>query len=221
MTQEQKGEPIMEWPDSWRDAFRIELRAQAIALVCRGWPVMPGTYPNGSDWVGGAEIGRSGPRPVPERWLDHAQADPVETAEWWNEDTYSLLVATGTVVDAIEVGDDVGRHAAAVLRRNGLRVPIAASPEGRWFFLTQPGRPLRAELAEREDVVLHTTGGWIPLPPTAFPHGVMHWRVRPEDCGWRLLAADAVQYVVLRATIEAAMESVAGQRFVDAERTVA
>ena len=34
----------MDWSDSWRGAFRIELRAQAIGLAYRGWHVMPGIY---------------------------------------------------------------------------------------------------------------------------------------------------------------------------------
>ena len=33
------------WPDSWRGAFRIELRAEAIGLAWRGWPVLPGVNP--------------------------------------------------------------------------------------------------------------------------------------------------------------------------------
>ncbi|MFD1051801.1 hypothetical protein ACFQ1S_42715, partial [Kibdelosporangium lantanae] len=34
-----------DWSDSWRGAFRIELRAEAVGLAWRGWPVLPGTYP--------------------------------------------------------------------------------------------------------------------------------------------------------------------------------
>lgn len=213
----------MEWPDSWRDAFRIELRAQAIGLACRGWHVMPGTYPAGSSWIGGSAPRHTGLSPVHEDWADRIGVGPDEAAEWWDTDTYSLLVGTGTTVDAIEVGDDLGRRAAAVLRRNGLRVPIAVTPEGRWYFLTKPGHPLRPELAERGDVVWHAAGDWIPLPPTAFPHGVMHWRVRPDDCGWTLLAAEVVQYAMLLAAIEAESAAVITpvHRFAGADRTVA
>jgi hypothetical protein len=191
----------MDWSDSWRGAFRIELRAQAIGLAWRGWQVMPGTYPAGTQWEGGSGQRSDGPSPVQEDWAERvisAKAD--EVGEWWNgEEAYSLLVATGRTLDAIEVGDDLGRRTAAVLRSTGLPVPIAATPTGRWLFLTAPGEPLHSVLAEREDVVLHGPGSWIPLPPSAFLHGIVHWRVRPEVCAWDLPDSQVVQDAMTRA----------------------
>ena len=35
----------------WAGAFRIELRVQAIELASRGWSVLPGTFPVGSEAV--------------------------------------------------------------------------------------------------------------------------------------------------------------------------
>jgi Bifunctional DNA primase/polymerase, N-terminal len=186
----------MDWSDSWRGAFRIELRAQAIGLAWRGWPVMPGTYPAGEQWAGGVELEQSGPRPVHEDWAERVGADAETVAQWWNGGTYSLLVATGTVLDAIEVGDDLGRRTAAVLRSDGQPVPIAATPSGRWLFLTKSGQPLRPELS---DAVLHGADSWIPLPPSAYLHGIVHWRVRPEVCGWELPSSEVVQDAMLRA----------------------
>lgn len=182
----------MDWSDSWRGAFRIELRAQAIGLAWRGWQVMPGTYPAGDE-----------PTPVFEDWAERVNTAPAgEIADWWNGEPYSLLVATGKTLDAIEVGDQLGRQTAAVLRSTGTPVPIAATPSGRWLFLTEPGQRLHSELAANEDVVLHSAGSWIPLPPSAFLAGIVHWRVRPEVCGWDLPGSRIVQDALLRAVPE-------------------
>lgn len=201
----------MDWSDSWRGAFRIELRAQAIGLAYRGWHVLPGTYPAGSAWVGGGTSHPTGPNPVHEDWTARVGASADEIAEWWNGEAFSLLVATGTVLDAIEVGTEIGRRTAAVLRAAGRPVPIAATPTGRWLFLVQAGEPLARELAEHDDVVLHGAGSWIPLPPTAFEHGIVHWRVRPEVCGWELPTPRAVQDAMVRAVIDSRELTPAGQ----------
>jgi Bifunctional DNA primase/polymerase, N-terminal len=189
----------MDWSDSWRGAFRIELRAQAIGLAHRGWPVMPGTYPAGSQWAGGKDLRRNGPSPVHSDWALRVGATADEVAEWWSGEAYSLLVATGTTLDAIEVGAEIGQRTVAVLRAAGQPVPIAATPEGRWLFLTTAGQTLPRVLAEDDDVVLHGEGSWIPLPPTAFEHGIVHWRVRPEVCGWELPTSHVVQDAMVRA----------------------
>ncbi len=185
----------MDWSDSWHGAFRIELRAQAIGLAWRGWQVMPGTYP----------AGEQGPIPVFADWAERINtAEAKEIADWWNGEPHSLLVATGKTLDAIEVGDQLGRQTAAVLRSTGLPVPIAATPSGRWLFLTEAGDRLHSALAGNSDIVLHTEGSFIPLPPSAFPHGIVHWRVRPEVCGWDLPASRVVQDAMLRAVPERA-----------------
>ena len=205
----------MDWSDSWRGAFRIELRAQAIGLAYRGWPVLPGTYPAGSHWAGGNNSpggdNQAGPSPVHEDWAVRAGATPDEVAEWWNGEAFSVLVATGTVLDAIEVGAELGRRTAAVLRSAGQPVPIAATPQGRWLFLTAAGQPLSGELAAHDDIVAHGVGSWIPLPPTAFEHGIVHWRVRPEVCGWELPAPHVVQHAMLRALPESSDVTAADQ----------
>ena len=190
----------MDWSDSWRGAFRIELRAQAIGLAYRGWPVLPGTYPAGSRWAGGgANASQTGPSPVHEDWPQRVGATPDEVAEWWNGEAFSVLVATGTTLDAIEVGAELGRRTASVLRSAGRPVPIAATPQGRWLFLTAAGAPCSGALAGHADIVAHRAGSWIPLPPTAFEHGIVHWRVRPEVCGWELPAPHVVQDAMARA----------------------
>lgn len=188
----------MDWSNNWRGAFRIELRAEAIGLACHGWPVLPGTYPSGDKWagresVGGAAADLDGPAPVFDDWAERAGILPGEVGSWWSGRPYSLLVATGTVLDAVEVDAHLGRRAAAGLRVAGLQVPIAGTPTGRWLFLTASSGQLAAPLAAMAGVRLHSAGSWIPVPPSPFQHGVVHWRVRPELCGWKLPEPTAVQ----------------------------
>src|SRR5918999_1558463 len=57
-----------DWSDSWRGAFRIELRAEAVGLAWHGWPVLPGTYPAGSQWAGREGTENAGPVPVHRDW---------------------------------------------------------------------------------------------------------------------------------------------------------
>jgi hypothetical protein len=208
----------MDWSDSWRGAFRIELRAQAIGLAYRGWPVLPGTYPAGSRWAGGGtDASQTGPSPVHEDWPQRVGATADEVAEWWNGEAFSVLVATGTTLDAIEVGAELGRRTASVLRSAGQPVPIAATPQGRWLFLTAADSTESTALAGHDDIVLHRAGSWIPLPPTAFEHGIVHWRVRPEVCGWELPAPHVVQEAMLRA-LPVSNELAATDHLVGADR---
>ncbi|MTD59646.1 bifunctional DNA primase/polymerase [Amycolatopsis pithecellobii] len=183
-----------DWSDSWRGSFHIELRAEAIGLACHGWPVLPGTSP-------AAESGDqawSWPVPVRHDWADQLGAHPDEVAGWWSK-PYSLLVATGKVVDAVEVDVELGQRAARLLRATGHPAPIVATPDGRWLFLTTVADTLPEPLAGSDKIRWHGAGSWVPLPPTTFQHGVVHWRVRPDVWGWRLPEADAVHTVLIRA----------------------
>ena len=190
-----------DWSDSWRGAFRIELRAEAIGLAWHGWPVLPGTFPATETGAGSW----SGPVPVHDDWADRLDAHPNEVAEWWtSERPYSLLVATGKVVDAVEVDVELGKRAARLLRATGHPAPIVATPDGRWLFLTTVSDSLPERLATHGDVRRHGQGSWIPLPPTPFQHGVVHWRVKPDVWGWRLPEAGAVHSVLTRALEQSA-----------------
>ena len=188
-----------EWSDSWRGAFRVELRAQAIGLAWRGWPVLPGTYPAGSHWAGRELPENTGAHPVHDDWKARIGTEPEQVASWWSGRPYSVLLATGVTFDAIEVPGDLGRGAARELRTVGLPVPILATPDDRWTFLVTTGQPLARTLAEHPDVVLHAAGSYVPLPPTPVRHGVVHWRVRPEVCGWQMPTSSTVQDALLDA----------------------
>ncbi|MGQ0841583.1 bifunctional DNA primase/polymerase [Actinokineospora sp.] len=179
--------------DSWRRAFRVELRAEAIGLAFRGWPVLPGTYPAGAHWAGRDGIDDTGPVPVHRDWQERIGTKAEQVATWWAGKPYSLLLATGAGYDAIEVDYDLGRRAARVLRSVGMPVPIIATPDSRWFFLTRSGKALSAKLAADPAITFHGEGDWITLPPSPFQHGVVHWRVKPEVCGWHIPQSRTVQ----------------------------
>jgi hypothetical protein len=201
----------MDSSDSWRRAFRVELRAQAIGLAWRGWPVLPGTYPAGAQWAGHNGLEDVGPRPVHQDWQERIGTKPEQVATWWTGRPYSVLLATGVTLDAIEVPGHLGRGAARVLRAVGLPVPIIATPDDRWTFLVRAGKELARPLAETDGVVLHQAGSWVPLPPTPVEHGVVHWRVRPEVCGWQMPEPSLVQDALLDALIDQPISARAGR----------
>lgn len=196
----------MDWTDTWRDAFRTELRAEAIGFACHGWPVVPGTYPSGASWVGRDTARQSvvpnGPVPVHPDYPDLAGCGPNEVARLWAGHPFSVLLVTGLGVDALDLPADVGRGTAIGLRVAGLPVPIAATPAGRWIFPVAGGGVLPRDLAAHPDVVLHGAGSWVPLPPSPCLPGVVHWRVKPGLCGWRLPRLHDVADAVLAATGE-------------------
>ncbi|MFI5607106.1 bifunctional DNA primase/polymerase [Amycolatopsis sp. NPDC051903] len=185
------------WPDSWRSAFRIELRAEAIGLAWRGWPVLPGATP--APITGDDDLTWRRPVPARDDWRELIGTHAHEVAAWFSDRTHSLLVATGTELDAIEVDDELGKRAARLLRAVGHPAPIVAMPNGRWLFLTTPAESLPAELAAQASVQWHGAGSYIPLPPSPFQHGVVHWRVKPEVCGWQLPDPAEVHDVLVRA----------------------
>ncbi|NMH96306.1 bifunctional DNA primase/polymerase [Pseudonocardia acidicola] len=103
-----------------------------------------------------------------------------------------VLLDTGTVLDVVEVPAELGRHACAQLRDRGLVVPVAATPQGTWWFPMSPGYGLPPELSLHADVVLHTDGIGVLAPPTERPDGWVHWRVAPALTGYRVPDADVI-----------------------------
>ncbi|MCE6999606.1 bifunctional DNA primase/polymerase [Saccharothrix sp. S26] len=185
----------MEWSDSWRGAFRIELRAEAVNLAWHGWPVLPGTYPAGDRWAGRDGVEDTGPVPVHDDWQERIGTKAEQVATWWAGHSYSILLATGHGVDAVEVSADLGRRAAVELRAAGVPVPIVATPEGRWMFLVASGGTPVTD----EGVKHHGQGEYVPLPPSPGQVGVVHWRVKPQICAWQLPHVDVVREALLQA----------------------
>lgn len=192
-----------EWPTHWQSASRIELRAAAINLASRGWPVFPGTCPENKQMATGGvsrtRLDQTGPVPVHEDWRQWIDAPPNHVASWWTDKPYSVLVATGTLLDAVEVDDALGRRAATLLRAARRPAPIVATPNRRWFFLTATSNGLPASLAGETEIQWHSVESWVPLPPTPWGQGAVHWRVQPEIWGWRLPHADVVHDVLEQA----------------------
>lgn len=189
----------MDRTDTWRNAFRTELRAEAIGLAYHGWPVVPGTYPEASSWIGRQAAPQLGPVPLHDDWLELASAGPERVATLWSGRPFSLLLATGLVLDVLDLPTELGRRTAVELRTIGFPAPIAATPTGRWLFPVVTGEPLCAELAGHPEVVLHGRGSWIPLPPSPYVHGVVHWRVKPAVSGWTVPRSSDVQQAVVDA----------------------
>lgn len=206
----------MDWTDTWRDAFRTELRAEAIGFASHGWPVVPGSYPRGANWVGmppslrdGA--GQHGSVPVHPDWAELAGCGPERVAELWAGHPFSVLLATGMGVDALDLPAELGRATAIGLRVAGVPVPIAATPSGRWLLPVLGGAAMHREFDAHPEVVLHAEGGWVPLPPSPCLPGVVHWRVKPAVCGWELPRLDEVTDAVL-AALDHGVRPVAARR---------
>jgi hypothetical protein len=173
----------MAWWSNSRSADRAGLTAGALELAELGWPVLPGTFWQTTGWTGCADAPQNGPVPLLRSGLAGATCDRRTVTRWWSERPYSLLVATGATVDAIEVSASVGRRVSEQLRASGLNAPVGVGPNGRWWFAVGPGEALRPELASRADVALHGRGSWVVAPPTGFAEGVTQWKVAPTTAG--------------------------------------
>jgi Bifunctional DNA primase/polymerase, N-terminal len=213
----------MSWWNSSRAVYGAELRAGALCLVDHGWPVVPGTWwlgdgargdrtggdtpPGadpvwayaGSDWVAGWDSEWDSVPTVP-GGVAAASCDPAQVTRWWSEAPYSVLLATGGTLDAVEVPAWMGRRMAATLRSVGLVAPLAATPAGRWWFPVTAGGPEPAEFLTAAGMIRHCVGSWVIAPPSECADGLVHWRVNPSACGWRLPVAE----LVLSAAAEAA-----------------
>jgi len=170
----------MPWWHSYRSVSRDELMSGALTLAHQGWPVVPGTFWQGRRWAGMPGAPGSGPVPVLPSGLAGATTDTAAVIEWWSELPYSVLLPTGSALDAIEVSPSAGRRLSAYLRGAGVEAPAGITPTGRWWFLVGSGEPLRPELALRSDVILHGRGSWIVAPPSQDPRGHATWNVPPR-----------------------------------------
>jgi hypothetical protein len=97
----------MDWTDAWRDAFRTELRAEAITFADHGWPVVPGSYPRGDRWINIPSSPRTGADqrgcvPVHPDWAQLAGCGPDRVAKLWSGHPFSVLLATGMGIDALD-----------------------------------------------------------------------------------------------------------------------
>jgi hypothetical protein len=194
---------MLRW-ESYRAVYGAELRAGALCLVDHGWPVVPGTWWGGdgapATGTGWSSASAWDPLPSVPGGVAAATCDPAQVTHWWSAAPYAVLLATGTRLDALEVPAWMGRRMAATLRSVDVVAPLAATPSGRWWFPVAVGGPELTGWLTEAGVVRHGAGSWVIAPPSECADGLVHWRVNPSACAWRLPPAE----LVLSAAAEAA-----------------
>lgn len=133
--------------------------------------------------------GHTGPKaPGPKGVPAAAGALPAVMAAQWSERPHTLLLATGSVVDALELP---ALATDAVAEAGALGVPVARLPTGGWLlFAATPegGTDCWAPIdPRRKGLLLHGQRSLVPLPPSLLPQGRVRWRSRPELSPDRLL----------------------------------
>lgn len=174
-----------------------EIREAAVECARHGWPVLAGTYQlaEHAGWLGKREA--AGLEPVADFWQLASTTDPAVAMERWTQRPYSVLLACGNIVDALEVPAAHGEHAHQALAERGQLGPIAVTPFGTWLLFVRCGGELKPDLAERTR--LHGPGCWVPLPPTTRAAVSYRWRVAPAESGWTLPDPAIVQRVMIGA----------------------
>jgi hypothetical protein len=170
-----------------------EIRAAAVDLARHRWPVLPGTYQLAAHTVWLGKSGAAGLEPTADMWQVATTTDPDVALEWWTRRPYSVLLACGAGVNAVEVPAILGERTLAQLSPLE-RGPVVLTPFGSLLFLVRSGEePLCPELTANGQVRLHAGGAWLPLPPTAREGQPYRWKVPPPDVGWVLPASAEVQ----------------------------
>jgi hypothetical protein len=175
-----------------------EIRAAAVRCARHGWPVLEGTYQlaQHGGWLG--KPGAVGLEPVADLWPTATTTDPDATMARWSRRPYSVLLACGHAVNAVEVPFAHGQRALSLLA-SGERGPVAATPYGSsLFFVHASDEPVHPELASPARAHLHGAGSWLPLPPTACEGVPYRWRVAPSATEWKLPTSADVQRVLVR-----------------------
>lgn len=172
-----------------------EIRKAAVDCATHGWPVLPGTYQPSehAGWLG--KPNAVGLEPVAELWSMAATTEPDTAMDWWTRRPYSVLLACGTAISAVEVPSVHGKRALAQMPGQASG-PVAATPFGSWLFFTAPSdASLRPELAHH--ACAHGAGSWLPLPPTACEAIPYCWKVPPSQVEWALPTSEAVLRVLV------------------------
>jgi Bifunctional DNA primase/polymerase, N-terminal len=174
---------------------RLRLRRAATAYAQHGWPVVAGACVLGDRFTCGLGCQTVECHPAVSPWEEHATTDVSAIAETWQIKPLSVLLATGTAFDVLEVPADVASLAAPGTAARG---PVACTPSDRWMFLVRAGGRLSSELATGHRAVLHTDRSWIPAPPLRAPSGGrVRWAVTPRAAGWRVPSLDEVQEAIV------------------------
>lgn len=188
-----------------RTLDRTRLCRAATRYANHGWDVIPGASFVGHrfrcDDPGCPTVGC---HPATGQWQELASHDLPLVERWWRHRAYAVLLPTGRAFDVIEVPPALGMWATR--HGGGQQGPVAVASSGRWMFFVRRGDPLRPELAEQLDVVLHGRGSWVPAPPTREPGGRGRWEISPEAAGWLLPRSYTVQNLLVAALTVTAPE---------------
>lgn len=173
--------------------LRLDRRRRlAMRYAEAGWPVVPGAWWDRSRYrCGGVECSVSGLHVAGHTGLPSpgsagsvpaaADALPVEVVARWSERPHTLLVATGSVVDALELP---ALATGAVEHGGALGVPVARLPTGRWLLFAATAEGGMDSWAPTDPqwkgLLLHGQQSLVPLPPSLLLHGRVRWRSRPD-----------------------------------------
>ncbi|SDY00151.1 Bifunctional DNA primase/polymerase, N-terminal [Saccharopolyspora shandongensis] len=161
-----------------------ELRDAATELADHQWPLVPGTYQVSTDspWLG--KSCSTGLVPITELSAE-ATTDLAQVWEWWTRRPYSVLLACGRAIDALEVPTSLGRTAEDMLAALKLRGPVAVTRRTWLVFVESAGQTMPL-VDVPAPVTWHSGGSFVPLPPTIDGDMPYYWRITPEDVDWRL-----------------------------------
>src|SRR3954454_12482765 len=163
-------------------------RAAVNAYLEAGWSVAPGAW-----WDGRAEQYRCRKVGCLTTGTIHA-ADgmaPRGDASAWADDPATVLLVTGHGIDVVEL--PLGSTPPeAIFSRALIPGPVAlwASVRPRLLLLagTTGGRPVPDRLPDGlpEGALLHSTGSYVPLPPSRVRTGDVVWMRPPQSSEWVL-----------------------------------
>lgn len=175
-------------------------RAAVNAYLEAGWPIAPGAW-----WDPRAEQYRCRRVGCLTTGTIHA-ADgmaPRHDASAWAADPATVLLVTGHGIDVVEL--PLGSTPPeALFSRAALPGPVAlwTSVRPRLLVLASTtgvrGVPEAMPAALPEGVLLHSTGSYIPLPPSRVRTGDVVWMRPPQALDWQLPELGDVVDVLLR-----------------------
>lgn len=202
----------MRWPQApfGRGLLRRRLRMAAQRFADHGWVVTPGGYFNGRRMAcDRTNCFATSSHPLFDDWESRSSTRSDQLDEWWSERPHALLLPTGHAFDVLEVPALLGSRAVCgpptgpgrATSAGRVRGPVAVTAGGSWMFLMRSGGTLAPELDHRVDVVRHSLGSWIPVPPTVLPDGPIRWKVSPQSIGWQLPDPDEFQAALVQALV--------------------
>lgn len=150
-----------------------ELRAGAIDIAKRGWPVFP--------------CAPSGKTPLTKHGLIEASADSTAIEMWWSaKPTANVAVRTGNGLVVLDVDGEAGADALAALERAQMRrLPPTVSVKtgnGQHYYFSHQGEIRNSAGLLGDHLDIRGDGGYVIAPPSVHPSGVAYqWDGCPGD----------------------------------------